>query len=129
MERPEYIRIYQKYLSHEFLNFYKLLDKVAPDGYIYVKICKGKYGLKQAAILVYKQLVTNLGQHGYYPIPLTTGLWKHKTRDTVFTLCVDDFGVKYTSKENINHLIAVLKKFYQISFDWEGRNYCGLTFN
>ena len=64
------------------------------------------YGLKQAAILVYKQLVQNLGQPGYYPIPYTTGLWKHKTRDTVFALCVDDFGVKYTSKETINHLIA-----------------------
>ena len=67
------------------------------------------YGLKQAAILAYKQLVKNLGQHGYYPIPLTNGLWKHKTRGTVFALCVDDFGVKYTSKDSINHLIATLK--------------------
>ena len=87
MERPEYTRIHRKYFSHKFLNIYKLLDKIAINGYICVKICKGMYGLKQAAILAYKQLVINLGQHGYYPIPLTTGLWKHKTRDTVFALC------------------------------------------
>ena len=129
MERPEYIRIHRKYFSQKFLNIYKLLDKIAPDGYIYMKICKGMYGLKQAAILAYKRLVINLGQHGYYPITLTTGLWKHKTRDTVFTLCVDDFGVKYTSKTNIEHLITTLKEFYRIPIDWEGRNYCGLTFN
>ena len=40
------------------------------------------YGLKQVVILAYKQLVKNLDKYGYYPIPLTTGLWKHKTRDT-----------------------------------------------
>ena len=54
------------------------------------------YVLKQAAILVYKQLVQHLGKHGYFPIPLTTGLWKHKLRDIIFALCVIDFGVKYT---------------------------------
>ena len=127
MDRPEYIRIHKKYFSTRFLDKYKLWDKIASDNYIYVKICKGMYGLKQAAILAYKQLVNNLGQHGYSPIPLTTGLWKHNTRDTVFALCVDDFGVKYTSKENINHLIAALKIFYQISIDWQGQHYCGLT--
>ena len=106
MDRPEYIRIHRKYFSTKFLTIYNLHNKIAPDGRIYVKIYKGMYGLKQAAILAYKQLVENLGQHGYHPIPLTTGLWKHKTRDTVFAFCVDDFGVKYTSKDNINHLIS-----------------------
>lgn len=117
MIRPEFIRIHKKYFSKKFIAAYNLSDKIAPDGYIYVKICKGMYGLKQAAILAYKQLVKNLAQHGYFPIPLTTGLWKHKSRDTVFALCVDDFGVKYTSKQNINHLIAALKQFYNISID------------
>ena len=87
------------------------------------------YGLKKAAILAYKQLVHNLGKHGYFPIPLTTGLWKPKSRDTVFALCVNDFGIKYTTKDNINHLIAALKQSYKISIDWEGCHYCGLTFN
>ena len=53
------------------------------------------YGLKQAAILAYDHLVKNLGNYGYYPIPHTVGLWKHKMRRISFCLCVDDFGVKY----------------------------------
>eukprot|EP00957_Ditylum_brightwellii_P082019 6236891-Ditylum_brightwellii.AAC.1 len=28
------------------------------------------------------------------------GLWRHTTRDIRFTLVVDDFGVKYTNKED-----------------------------
>ena len=44
-----------------------------------IAIQKGMYDLKQAAILAYKQLVTNLQQYGYAPIEGTTGLWSHKT--------------------------------------------------
>ena len=68
-------------------------------------IQKGMYGLKQAAILAYKQLVKNLKQYGYEPIEGTTGLWHHESRPTKFALCVDDFGVKYFSKDDAEHLI------------------------
>ena len=84
------------------------------------------YGLKQAAILAYQQLVENLKPFGYAPIEGTTGLWTHKTRPTKFALCVDDFGVKFFSKEDALHLISSLKKNYEISQDWSGTNYCGL---
>ena len=87
------------------------------------------YGLKQAAILAYKKLKTILENANYVPVPNTTGLWKHTTRKTVFALCVDDFGVKYFSKADIEHLTATLQKHYVITIDREGRNYCGLTLN
>ena len=48
-------------------------------------------------------------------------------RKTVFALCIDDFGVKYHSTEDLNHLQQTLEKYYDISFDKEGRKYCGLT--
>ena len=99
------------------------------NGYVYGKIKGGMYGLKQAAILAYKQLVTNLAQHGYYPCPNTTGLWKHKTRKTTFCLCVDDFGIKYYTENDKKHLLEALKQFYVVSVDNEGRNYFGLTLN
>ncbi len=121
MDRPEYIHIHKKYFLKRFLDNYKLWEKIASDNYVYLKICRGMYGLKQAAILAYKQLVSNLGQHGYSPIPLTTGLWKHNTLDTIVALSVDDFGAKYTSKENINHLIAALNLFF-IKFQLIGKD-------
>ena len=40
---------------------------------------------------------------------------------------MDDFGVKYFSKDDANRLLNSLKNHYAISTDWEGRNYLGLT--
>ena len=59
----------------------------------------------------------------------TTGLWHHKSRPTKFALCVDDFGVKYFSKDDAEHLIKTLKKNYNISEDWSGKKYCGFNIN
>lgn len=100
---------------------------MAPDGHVYVRIGKGMYGLKQAAILAYQQLVTFLTTHGYYQCAYTTGLWRHNTRKTTFCLCVDNFGVKYFNKDNANHLIEALKQHYKITVDWSGRHYCGMV--
>ena len=127
MDRAEYIRINARYFSTAFRTLYNLHDKIHSDGYIYCKIKKGMYGLKQAAILAYKLLLKRLALHGYIPIPLTDGLFKHKTRPTIFALCVDDFGVKYNSDDDLLHLQQTLKTYYDISVDKDGRNYCGLT--
>jgi hypothetical protein len=40
---------------------------------------------------------------------------------------VDDFGVKYVGREHAEHLMACIQKNYNISGDWNGRAYCGLT--
>ena len=126
MKTPEYIRIHKRYFSAAFIAHYNLTHLIDKDGYVYCEIVKGMYGLKQAAILAYKQLVTRLKKHGYVPIPTTNGLWKHITKRTLFALCVDDFGVKYDSTEDLNHLINALKEHYEITVDLEGRNFCGL---
>ena len=44
-----------------------------------------------------------------------------------FCLCVDDFGVKYTNKEDVIYLLNALQTKYKITVDWEGTHYCGLT--
>jgi hypothetical protein len=46
---------------------------------------------------------------------------------TMFTLCVDDFGVKYFSLANAMHLINAVKAHYDLTIDWTGKLYCGLT--
>ena len=84
------------------------------------------YGLKQAAIIDYNQIILHMKPHGYYPVPFTPGIWAHKTRKINFCLCVDDFGVKYFSKDDANNLLNSLLKHYAISTDSEGRNYIGL---
>ena len=85
------------------------------------------YGLKQAAILAYDNLKTNLQPFGYSPVVGTVGLWKHATRPTTFCLCVDDFGIKYTSKSDAQHLLDAIGSSYKYTCDWSGSNYCGLT--
>ena len=68
-----------------------------------------------------------MAHHGYAPIKGTVGMWQHETRPTKFCVCVDDFGVKYFTKEDAEHLVGCLEKHYKVTKDWKGKNYCGLT--
>ena len=59
---------------------------------------------------------------------LMPGLFTHTTRPVTFSLVVvDDFGTKYGSKADAEHLIETLKKWYTITIDWSGSLYCGLS--
>jgi hypothetical protein len=40
---------------------------------------------------------------------------------------VDAFGVKYVDREHAEPLLTCIKKNYNISSDWNGTAYCGLT--
>jgi hypothetical protein len=53
MKDPEYMRIKYKYFPAAIREQYNLATFLATDGYIYIHIKKGMYGLKQAAILAY----------------------------------------------------------------------------
>ncbi len=87
--------------------------QVNADGYVYLEIRRGIYGLKEAAIIAFNQLVTKLAPAGYKPAPFMLGLWCHHTKRTTFVLCVDDFGVKYFSQPNAQHLIDAIKAHYE----------------
>ena len=128
LPRPEYMRIHSRYFSKRFRKLYNIDVKIAPDGYVYCIILRGMYGLKQAAILAYRQLVSHLRKYGYKPCEGTTGLWCHESRPTKFALCVDDFMVKYFTRDDATHLINALKDKYEITQDWSGENFCGLKF-
>ena len=51
------------------------------------------------------------------------GLWKHESRHIMFTLVVDDLGVKHVNKEDAEHFMSVLKQKYGVTEDWEGERY------
>ena len=40
---------------------------------------------------------------------------------------VDDFGIKYRSKEDAIHLLVYLRKKYESTTDWKGERYIGIT--
>ena len=126
MDEPEYMRLHSKYFFDDIKNKYDIASKIASDDYVYIKIIKGMYGLKQAAVLAYRQLISNLAHNGYFPCPSMTGIWKHRTRRTRFCLCVDDFGVKVFSEQDKEHLLHALRENYKISVDHTGKNYLGL---
>ena len=127
MEGDEYMRVKYKHIPEDIRIRYNLKTKVTKDNYVFIRIEKGMYGLKQAALLAYNHLKENLAQDGYSPIIGTVGLWKHETRSTNFCVCVDDFGIKYFTTDDAHHLLNSLGKHYKYTTDRKGKNYCGLT--
>jgi len=69
MQDPEYMRVKYKYIPDVIKRKYELADKVTPDGYVYIKIGKGMYGLKEASLLAFQHLVRQLAPYGYRPCP------------------------------------------------------------
>jgi hypothetical protein len=105
---------------------YNLLKKVV-QGYIYLKMRTAVWGLPQAGILANKLLCKRLAPFGYFECLNTPGLWKHESRPISFTLIIDDFGVKYKRKEDVDHLIAAIKsKYKKLTEDWTGELYCSI---
>ena len=94
---------------------------------VYVEIRKSMPGLKQSGKIANDRLRAHLAKYGYAPVPRTPALWKHESRKILFSLVVDDFGVKYERTEDAKHLMNALTDKYKITADWEGKKYCGLT--
>ncbi len=76
-----------------------------------------------------KCLQRKLALFGFYESTNTPCLWCHKTRLITFTLVVDNFGIKYINKDDVNHLISSIKKFYSLTKYWMGNLYCGIQLN
>ena len=73
------MRIHSKYFPPDSIYLYKIEGLIAADKYVYMKIIKGMYGLKQASIIAYNQLIYHMEPHSYYPVTLTTVLWSDNT--------------------------------------------------
>jgi hypothetical protein len=103
LDQFEYMKIPIALLPDNIIDHYQLQEKVL-DGYVYMEICKGMYGLLQAGSLANKLLKEQLAHHGYFEQPHTPGLWKHVTHPVWFNLCVDNFGIKYVGCKHLQHL-------------------------
>jgi hypothetical protein len=92
-----------------------------------VKIVQGIYGLPQAGKIAQEKLNLLLANHGYHTTENTPGLYRHETLNIMFTLFVDDFGIKYEKKEDVQHLLSAIRTEYELTEDWEGGKYLGIT--
>ena len=99
LEKFQYMNILIELIPQEFIDLYHPQDKVN-NGFAYCEITCGRYGLPEEIILANKLLKMCLGNHQYFGLKHTPGLFKHKTRPIWFTLTVDDCGVKYIGKEH-----------------------------
>ena len=64
--------------------------------------------------LSYILIIKHLQLHDCTSAGFTSGIFKHATQDSLFSLVFDDFGLKYTSKKYALNLIDTLKKKYPV---------------
>ena len=60
MIEPEFMKIKAKYFLEDIQKLYHISEKMAQNSYVYCKIKRGMYGLKQAEILAWDQLVQHM---------------------------------------------------------------------
>eukprot|EP00984_Skeletonema_dohrnii_P002769 scaffold955_cov79-Skeletonema_dohrnii-CCMP3373.AAC.11 len=125
MDRYEYMKMPLSIFPEHVKEQYNL-EANAKNGFVYLEIRKAIYGLPQGGILANQLLRKRLAPEGYYEVAHTPGLWRHVTRPLQFTLVVDDFGVKYERRKDVDHLLKVLEKHYTVEVDWTGSIYCGI---
>ena len=74
MERPEYIKMPLKIMPPEIVEKYNPKE-LEIDGWVYIKIVKGMYGLPQAGNIANDLLQKRSKEHGYHQCKFTQGLY------------------------------------------------------
>ena len=118
MARKDYMIVRLKHLPPDIMELYNLMQKITPDGWVYISNEKGMYGLKNSTVLAYQNLKKNLKPFSYYPIEGTVEMWRHERRKTRFCVCVDDFDIKYFNQNDTNDLQKALNNSYKCTVDW-----------
>ena len=127
LESYEYMCIPFDILPQDIIIQYELQSILADDGFIYMEVHGGIYGLPQAGRLAHDDLVKHLAPYNYAPVQHTPGLWTHKSNGITFALDIEDFGIKYSSEEQLQHLIDALRMKYTITVDMSGSLYIGVS--
>ena len=122
MDRPKYLRMKLELFPQDIIEHYGLDGKADEKGYVFCKVNRGMYGSPQAGKLAQDQLSKRLNEVGYYQSKTTPGYWKHEWMPISFRLVVDNFGVKYVNKADVEHLMSVLTAHYEIGTDWKARD-------
>ena len=127
LPEAEYVRFRIDLIPDEFAQAYNLHDIVAPDGFVYARVNKAWYGLKQAGRIAHDDLVKHLETAGYRKAELVEGYFYHETRDIDFTLVVDDFLIRYTNDNDLEHLRECIGQNYKFKVDLNATQYVGIN--
>ena len=125
MKEYKYARIPITKVPAEIVNQYNQ-HSIEHDGHVVIEIQCGMYDIPQAGILANIQLKQHLKKYGYYETK-THGLFRHKTRNTTFTLFVDNFGAYTTSKSNLDHIHNAINSKYNININTISSTYLGMS--
>ena len=92
---------------------------------VLAKVARDIYGLLQVGFIAYEDLVSHLATAGYISAGYTPDLFKHKTRPIQCILVVDNFVIKFTSDDDLQHLLAHLRFKYETTTG-KGDLSCGI---
>merc|ERR1712177_62617 len=76
LPEAEYVRFCYDLIPPRIIEYYNL-DPLTVDGYVYARINRAWYGLKQGGKIAHDDLVQHLEKHGYIRAGTTDGLFKH----------------------------------------------------
>ena len=107
MQEYKYMQLPLSIIPQEIIDQYKL-HNIQRKGIVYMEMRKEMPGLKQAGKLVNNHLQTHLVKYGYFLTPRTASLWTHNKANVMFTLVVNGFGVRFTKREDTQHLTNAL---------------------
>ena len=127
LDRSEYIRIKIADIPAEIIEHYGLLAFVE-DGSVLFQVDGALFGFPQAGRISHLYLVNEvLAPAGYIQDAVVPCIFRHRTNGIVFTLVVDDFGIKYDKGTYPTHLLDTLRTKYQIKVDETGSKYLGMN--
>ena len=128
LPEAEYVRFRLDLIPRAIIEHYKLGD-LATNGFVYARVNKAWYGLKQAGKIAHDDLVKRMAEAGYRKHDLVEGYFRHETRDIDFTLVVDDFLIRYSNDADLAHLTQAIEKYYTFKVDVEAKQYVGIHLN
>ena len=127
LSEHEHIKIKLSTIPSEFANEHNLHEIVDNAGYVHAEVRGGMHGLPQVGRLACEDLKSHLAKHGYKPVKIAPGSWKHQSNKISFALVADDFGVKCNNVDSLNHLITALQSKNDITTNIKGNACIGVT--
>jgi hypothetical protein len=112
-------------LSRLRLSPFTKTDRRTGRPYCLFRADKTIYGLKESGKLSNERLVSLLSQWGFVQTS-TPCLFRHPTRSIAFVLVVDDFGIKYHSRDDFDYLVQCLSTLYHVKVHPLATSFLGL---
>jgi len=123
LDEPEYMVVKEKILTEKYKLKYRDMIK---NGMLLLRLKRPIYGMKQAGYISQRNLIKVLETEGYTETDYHC-IYTNRAKSVTFVTHVDDFGVGYRNKKDVERLIEVLQKAgYTITIDWEGLKFCGM---